>query len=256
MVLTSTALPPDISLRRRAVVLVHGAWGGDWTWIPVLPLLTASGRPVHNVALTGYGSRSHLLRPDITLADHVADVVTLVETFDLVEITLVGHSYGGRVITDAYEPLAGRIDRMVYLDAHAPNAPDTGQTPERVKAAEESGGWLPFVGYDPDPAHVGGPDGVAWFMERTRPQAFRTILSPMRGTLPTDLAKTYVFCTGYGPSRFAQYAAAAASAPDWDYRELDTDHWPMFSRTETVAEIILGEPSTRDDHDSTITTPS
>jgi hypothetical protein len=79
-------------------------------------------------------------------------------------------------------------------------------------------------------------------MERTRPQAFRTILSPMRGTLPHDLSKTYVFCTGHGPSRFTQYAAAAEAAPDWDYRELDTDHWPMFSRTESVAEIILDQP--------------
>ena len=61
-------LPPDISLRRHAIVLVHGAWTGDWSWSPVLPLLAESGRPVHNVALTGYGSRSHLLTPDITLA--------------------------------------------------------------------------------------------------------------------------------------------------------------------------------------------
>jgi pimeloyl-ACP methyl ester carboxylesterase len=231
--------PPDISRRARAIVLVHGAWVGDWSWIPVLPLLEASSRPVHNVALTGYGSRSHLLSPDITLADHVADLVTLVETFDLVDITLVGHSYGGRVITDAFEPLADRVSRMVYLDAHAPIAPDSGQTPERVRAAEESGGYLPFTGYDPDPDHVGGPAGVAWFEERTRPQAFRTILSPMTGTLPDSLPKTYVFCTGYEPTRFAAYAAAAEASPDWEYRELDSDHWPMFSHPAEVAEIIL-----------------
>ncbi len=233
-------LPPDISHRARALVLVHGAWVGDWSWIPVLPLLDASGRPVHNVALTGYGSRSHLLTPDITLADHVADLVTLVETFDLVDITLVGHSYGGRVITDAFEPLTHRVSRMVYIDAHAPIAPDTGQTPERMRAAEESGGYLPFTGYDPDPAHVGGRAGVEWFVERTRPQAFRTILSPMTGTLPDSLPKTYVFCTGYAPTRFAAYAAAAEAAPDWEYRELDSDHWPMFSHPNEIAEIILG----------------
>ena len=220
-------------------MLVHGAWVGDWSWIPVLPRLAASGRPVHNVALTGYGSRSHQLSSDITLADHVADVVTLVETFDLVEITLVGHSYGGRVITDAFAQLSDRIARMVYIDAHAPIAPDTGQSPERVRAAEEAGGYLPFREYDPDPAHVGGRAGVEWFLARTRPQAFRTILSPMTGTLPESLPKTYVACTRYGPSRFAAYAAAARAAPDWEYRELDSDHWPMFSHTTDVAEIIL-----------------
>jgi pimeloyl-ACP methyl ester carboxylesterase len=235
-------LPPDITVRRHAIVLVHGAWVGDWSWAPVLPLLAASGRTVHNVALTGYGSRSHLLSPDITLADHVADVVDLVETFDLVDITLVGHSYGGRVITDAYAPLADRIARLVYLDAHAPIAPDTGQTPERVRAAEEAGGYLPFTEYDPDPAYVGGEAGVAWFLERTRPQAFRTILSPMTGTLPESLPKAYLFCSGYRPSRFTAYAAAAEAAPDWEYHELDADHWVMFSHPRQVADIIL-QPS-------------
>jgi len=233
-------LPPDLVTRRRAIVLVHGAWVGDWSWIPVVPLLAASGRPVHNVALTGYGSRSHLLRPDLTLADHVADVVRLVETFDLVELTLVGHSYGGRVITAAYEPLTDRITRIVYIDAHAPIAPDTGQSPERFRAAEQSGGYLPFEGYDPDPDHVGGDAGVGWFLARTRPQAFRTILSPMRGTLPESLDKVYVSCSGYEPSRFRAYASAAEAAGDWEYHEIDSDHWPMFSHPAEVAEIILG----------------
>lgn len=233
-------LPPELSLRRHAIVLVHGAWVGDWSWSPVLPLLRASGRTVHNVALTGYGSRSHLLNPDITLTDHVDDLVGVVETFDLVELTLVGHSYGGRVITDAYDRIHDRVARMVYIDAHAPIAPDTGQTPERIAAAQEAGGYLPFTGYDPDPVHVGGPEGVAWFIERTRPQAFRTIFSPMTGVLPESLPKTYVLCTAYEGSRFEAYGAAAAEATDWEYRELESDHWPMFSHTAAVAEIILG----------------
>jgi pimeloyl-ACP methyl ester carboxylesterase len=232
--------PPELPLRQRAIVLVHGAWVGDWSWTPLMPVLRESGRPVHDVALTGYGSRSHQLSPDITLADHVDDLVNVVETFDLLEITLVGHSYGGRVITDAYDRISDRIARAVYIDAHAPIAPDTGQTPERIAAAKKAGGYLPFSDYDPDPAVVGGAEGVAWFLERTRPQAFRTILSPMTGTLPRSLSKTYVLCTGYEGSRFRAYGAAAAEADDWEYLELDSDHWPMFSHTAEVAEIILG----------------
>ena len=233
-------LPPDVARRRGAVVLVHGAWVGEWSWAPVLPGLEESGRPVHTVSLTGHGIRSHLSSPLIGLADHVADVVTHVETFDLIDITLVGHSYGGRVITAAYPHLADRIARMVYIDAHAPTAPDAGQTPERIAAAEAEGGFLPFTGYDPNPDDLGGEAGVAWFLDRIRPQSFKTFLVPMIDTLPASVAKAYVYCSGYGPSRFADYAVGARTDPDWEYHELDTDHWPMFNRTAQVVEIILG----------------
>jgi pimeloyl-ACP methyl ester carboxylesterase len=195
---------------------------------------------VHAVSLTGHGVRGHQSSPDVTLADHVADVVGHVTTHDLTEITLVGHSYGGRVITAAFPRLAQRVARIVYVDAHAPTAPDAGQSPERIAAAEAAGGFLPFTGYDPDPEDVGGEVGLEWFLARVRPQSFATFCVPMIGTLPTELAKAYVFCTGYGPSRFADYAAGAAASPDWDYHELDTDHWPMFNRTTELAAIILG----------------
>ena len=158
------SLPPPLAQRREAIVLVHGAWVGEWSWSPLLPLLAASGRSVHAVSLTGHGVRRRELGPHITLEDHVADVVAVVETFDLVDITLVGHSYGGRVINLAYNEIPDRVARMVFLDAHAPLAPDTGQTPQRLAEAQINDGMLPFQGYDPDPAEVGGPEGVAWFM--------------------------------------------------------------------------------------------
>jgi pimeloyl-ACP methyl ester carboxylesterase len=233
-------LPPPIERRRRAIVLVHGAWVGEWSWAPVLPALEASGRPVHAVSLTGHGARRHQAGPHVTLADHVADVVATIETHDLTEITLVGHSYAGRVITPVYEALPDRVARMVYLDAHAPLAPDTGQTPERIAEAAAHGGMLPFEGYDPDPAEVGGPEGVAWFLERTVPQSFATFTTPMRRPLPDAVPKTYVFATGYTPTRFAQYAVAAASNPAWEYVELPSSHWLMFSHPGEVVSIILG----------------
>ena len=175
----------------------------------------------------------------MTLDDHVADVIGLVETFDLVDITLVGHSYGGRVVTAAYPRLAERVARLVFLDAHAPVAPDTGQTPERIAQAETWGGMLPFEGYDPDPAEVGGADGVAWFLARTMPQSFRTFMSPLGPPLPADLPKTYVYATANQPSRFERYAAAIRDDPAWDYVELPASHWLMFTHPDEVSEIIL-----------------
>jgi len=234
-------LPPPASIRDGAVVLVHGAWIGDWCWGPMLPTLQASGRPVHAVALTGQGSRRRQTSPDIDLAVHVDDLCELVEVLDLTDIILVGHSYGGRVITNAFDRLADRIDRLVYVDAHAPLAPDTGHSPERLRLAEEHGGYLPFDDtYAPDPAVVGA-EGVAWFMERLVPQPFATLASAFAADLPSELAKAFVYCTGYGSTRFSAYADAAREAPDWEYHEIASDHWPMFSHVADLAAMILGE---------------
>ena len=221
-------------------MLVHGAWVGEWSWSPVLPLLEASGRPVHTVSLTGHGVRRHQSGPHVTLDTHVADVVGVIETHDLVNVTLVGHSYGGRVITGALPHVARRIRRMVFLDAHAPVAADTGQTAERIAQADACGGMLPFEGYDPDPAEVGGPDGVAWFLERVMPQSFATFMSPLGPPIPDEVPKTYVYATGNQPSRFERYAAATRTHPAWDYTELAGSHWLMFSHPAEVADIILG----------------
>ena len=236
-------LPPPRALRGEAIVLVHGAWVGEWCWTPVLPLLAASGRPVHAVSLTGHGIRRRELGPHITLEDHVADVVAVIDTFDLVDVTLVGHSYGGRVINLAYQQVPDRVARMVFLDAHAPLAPDTGQTPERLAEALLHDGMLPFQGYDPDPTEVGGPDGVAWFMERVVPQSFATF-SAIGPPLPDSLPKTYVAATGYAPTRFGHYADAAQANPHWQFVTLPGSHWLMFSHPREVADIILSRPAT------------
>jgi pimeloyl-ACP methyl ester carboxylesterase len=231
-------LPPPVSQRHRAIVLVHGAWVGEWSWSPVVPLLAASRRGVHAVSLAGHGARRRENGPHLTLDDHVGDVLGVIETHDLTDITLVGHSYGGRVINLVYALIPDRVARLVFLDAHAPVAPDTGHSPERIAEAEANGGMLPFRGYDPDPAEVGGPDGVAWFMERVVPQSFATF-STLGPPLPDALPKTYVAATGYAPTRFGLYAEAAAASPAWDYVELPASHWLMFSHPHEVAEIIL-----------------
>ena len=97
---------------------------------------------------------------------------------------------------------------------------------------------LPFGEYDPDPSEVGGAEGVAWFMQRVMPQSFATFTMP-DVVLPDELPKTYVFASGNPDSRFAQYAAAAAANPAWDYRELEGSHWLMFGHPRQVADIIL-----------------
>ncbi len=232
--------PPPESDRRQAIVLVHGAWVGEWSWLPILPQLRASGRPVHAVSLTGHGARSHQSGPQVTLADHVADVVGLIETLDLVDITLVGHSYGGRVVTQVWPRVSDRIARMVYLDAHTPVAPEAPQSPDRVAAAEANGGMLPFTDYVPSIDLVGSVEARDWFMARVMPQSFRCLNAPWQVDLPDALPKLFVSATGDRPNRFSRYAEVCRDHPAWDYLELDGTHFLMMTNPDEVADAILG----------------
>ena len=80
-------------------VLVHGAWHGGWCWTQLADRLRRTGHDVHAPTLTGLGDRRHLATPDITPDTHVLDIVNLIEANDLQDIILVGHSYGGLIIT-------------------------------------------------------------------------------------------------------------------------------------------------------------
>ena len=223
----------------RPIVLVHGAWVGEWSWLPVLPQLKASGRAVHAVSLTGQGARRHQTGNHLRLSDHVDDVVGVIETLDLESVTLVGHSYGGRVITGVAGRVPDRLVALVYLDAHAPIAPDPGQTPERIAAAEANDGMLPFGGYDLDPEYFGGPDGVAWCHERIVDHPMACFTDPWVVELPEQVAKTYVYAAGPEPTKFSGYAAAAAADPSWVLRTLEGPHFLMFSHRYEVVNIIL-----------------
>src|SRR4051812_12969218 len=101
-------------------VIVHGAWAGGWEHKKLAEALQADGHIVHRVTLTGQGDRSHLASADIGLSVHIQDVVNFIEWEDLHDIVLVGHSYGGMVITGVADRVAGGIKHVIYLDAFLP----------------------------------------------------------------------------------------------------------------------------------------
>lgn len=234
-----TRFPP--TARAGAIVLVHGAWVGEWCWEPILPALQASGRRVYPVSLRGHGTRRHESGPHIALDDHVDDVVQLVETFDLESITLVGHSYGGRVITQAWTRLAQRVAQLVYLDAHAPLG--EASIPKATAHLETTDGMIPFSRFVPDAGEFGGAASVDWFMARTTPQSAATLIPDFTVELASTLQTTYVAATGEPNSPFAGYAAAAKADPTWHYHEVQSSHWLMVAQPDAVAAIIL-DPST------------
>ena len=106
-------------------VLVHGGWQGGWVFQSLARLLRAAGHEVYAVTLTGLGERSHLAAMPINLETHISDVANVVLFEDLKDVVLVGHSYGGMVVTGVADRLADRIGALVYLDALVPENGDT-----------------------------------------------------------------------------------------------------------------------------------
>ena len=116
-----TLLSATIFAQQNTYVFVHGAWGGGWSFKKVDSIMRAKGNNVYRVTLTGLGERSHLGSPDITIQTNVLDVVNTVLYEDLHNIILVGHSFGGAVITGVADSIPGRIKQLIYLDAIVPN---------------------------------------------------------------------------------------------------------------------------------------
>src|SRR4029078_8832474 len=108
------------STKTATFVEVHGAWHGGWCWQRVSDRLTAQGHRVFAPTLTGVCERSHLDSPSVDLSTQIRDVVNEIRWKDLENVVLVGHSYGGMVITGVAEQVASKIASIVYLDAFVP----------------------------------------------------------------------------------------------------------------------------------------
>lgn len=102
-------------------VLVHGASGGAWDWKTVETILTQRGHDVHRVTLAGLGEKVHLANPDINLTTHIHDVANVIIFEQLDDVVLVGHSYGGMVITGVMNKIPTKIKHAIFLDAAIPN---------------------------------------------------------------------------------------------------------------------------------------
>src|SRR5688572_13226061 len=106
--------------QKQTIVIVHGASSAAWALKRVHAMLRQKGFEVYRPQLTGQGDRVHLARGDIGLTSHIDDVVNTILFEDLRDIVLVGHSYGGMVITGVADRVPDRIKRLVYLDAMVP----------------------------------------------------------------------------------------------------------------------------------------
>lgn len=225
-------------------VLVHGAWHGGWCWRHVVPLLRAAGHRAHAVTLTGLGERAHLMGPSIRLSTHVDDAVGLIQSEELDQIVLVGHSYGGMIITGVADRVGQRLAQLVYLDAVVPAPGESWSSGHdaQIQASRRriiaASGVLP----PPDPAAYGlhGPDHD-WVARRQTAQPGTLYDEPLwfDAKRIESIPRTFIDCIAPAlPTIDASRRRVRAEA-GWRVIELVTGHDPMVSAPADVVRTLL-----------------
>jgi len=232
----------------RTFLLVHGAWNGGWCWSRVAARLRGMGHHVYTPTCSGLGERSHLLTPDIDLNTFVRDIVNVLVWEDLRDVVLVGHSFGGLVITGVAEQAAERLRQLVYLDAFIlPSGVSTFDTLDEenreklLQGVKKSGGSIPVLA-PPRPESLGltDADDIAFVQGRLTPQPYKSYTSavdlhhPIGNYLPT----TYVQCANPAFRAVQGSANWAREVHGWQFETLATSHCAMITAPEAVASLL------------------
>lgn len=230
-------------------VLVHGGAHGGWCYRKVAARLRHAGHEVVAPTLTGLGERSHLLSADIDLDLHIRDVTAVLHYDDLRDVILVGHSYGGMVITGVGDRSPDRIGRLVYLDAANPVNGQSlvdvaGPIIEATRPAGQMVDGVELVLLPtPDAGAfygVSGRDDLAWMDERLTGHPWKCFEQPLelRNEAALSAIPTYhIVCTSTLATRDPEMIAKAqAEGRVWD---IDTGHDLMITAPEAVTEALL-----------------
>ncbi len=228
----SAQTKPPVPIKN--VVLVHGAWADGSCWSKIIPLLEAKG--LHVVAVQN---------PLTSLADDVAAVKRAIALQEG-PVLLVGHSYGGAVITEAgNDP---KVVGLVYVAAFAPaegeSAASTGHayppTPLLSELRPDAEGFLTIT-----------PKGVAEdFAQDLTPGEIR-LVTATQGPISGGAAfggKITQAAWKYKPTWFVIASNDRAIPPDLEKAEaaemkatsitLASSHLPMLSHPNEVAALI------------------
>lgn len=223
-------------------VLVPGAWLGAWAWDEVAAVLRSEGHDVYPVTLSGLAERRD---EDAGQQQHVDDIVAVIESQDLHDVVLAGHSYSGIPVGQAAGRIGDRLRRVLYVDSNIPTDGKSfvdgwsaeGQAWVRDQLESSDGYWPPLTAEDYVDQDL-TDEAIALILQRGTPHPGRTITEPAELVRPIgELPTTYLKCLMDGATPSPDVAEQLKS-PHWELVELPTGHWPMFSQPAALAKIL------------------
>lgn len=242
---SALAAPALAQTEQRSFVLVHGAWHGGWCWRRVADRLERKGHKVYAPSLTGLGDRSHLIGTRPTVTTHIDDIANIIRFEDLQRVILVGHSYGGIVISGVAEKVQPQLASMVFLDAFVPTNGQTIMSLSRqglrdaVNAAIKRGD----LGIPPASAayfNVNEKDR-AYVDRKCTPQPIGTYGDPVKlaGAREKVAKKTYIRARGFNSAGFDAIAARLRSDRAWNVQDMPCGHDAMIDMPDRLSELLL-----------------
>ncbi|MDG4668786.1 alpha/beta fold hydrolase [Mycobacterium sp. 236(2023)] len=216
-------------------VLIPGMCHGAWCFDDLATSLRAAGHHVLAITLTGVAERSHLMPGAVNLDTHIADVLAAIDNDDKAgdDLILVGHSYGGAVITGVADRIADRVDSLIFLDAVVLR---DGEACWDVVNDEERA-WYVKV----DETGFGVPP-MPFFDSRATAHPLATVLQPLRltGDLNRFRRRVFVYALDWpGKSPLQASYDRVRDDPGWICHELDGKHNLMRDNPEDLLRILL-----------------
>ncbi|WP_159982740.1 MULTISPECIES: alpha/beta hydrolase [unclassified Novosphingobium] len=238
----------------KTFVLVHGGGHGGWCYKFVAGILRKAGHVVHTPSLPGMGEHSHQLHQGIDLDTHIEDVVQLLFHEDITDAILVGHSYGGMVITGVADRATDRVGHRVYLDAAYPNDGESLHDHAFAMIDPLRPGMYIVDGVElvmkPDPAFAGffgihDPILAEWTNSRLTPQPWKCFTQKLHLTNEQRMRavpETHIICTSTIFGRDMAILTNRSEGRVWD---IDTGHDLMLTEPAWVADRLLDVCKTR-----------
>jgi pimeloyl-ACP methyl ester carboxylesterase len=208
-------------------------------WARLAQLLRTQGHEVFTPSMTGIGERAHLASPDVNLSLHTEDILQVIEYERLSDFVLVGHSYGGMVVTGVADRVAAKVRSLVYLDAFVPKDGQAALDLVRPEMREKILALPDWRIPPPPPQGMSDKDELAWIEGRRNPQPAGTFKERIVLKNKSFSNRAYIFCSGYSPTTFAPFAAAIKSDKAWRYHELPTHHYPQISMPRELAALLV-----------------
>ncbi|PRC43322.1 alpha/beta hydrolase [Mycobacterium sp. ITM-2017-0098] len=216
-------------------VLIPGMCHGAWCFDDLAVSLRSAGHHVLAITLTGVAERSHLMPGAVNLDTHISDVVAAIENDATAgdNLVLVGHSYGGMVITGVADRIPDRVDSLVFLDAVVPCP---GEACWDLVNDEERE-WYVKV----DDTGFGVPP-LPFFDRRATSHPLATVLQPLRsdGDLDRFRKRVFVYALDWpGESPMRRSYDRVRCDPNWITHELDGKHNLMRDNPDDLLRILL-----------------
>jgi pimeloyl-ACP methyl ester carboxylesterase len=214
------------------IVLVPGSYHAGWYFETAVPLLEAEGHRVIAVTLAGL-DRPGADLGGVNLDTHIDDVVAAIHAARARDIVLVGHSYGGMVITGVAARKSVSIGRMIYLDAMVP------QSGQRLWDLISEETRQAFLGGSDDGISTKPPADLTQLDPRVLPHPLATYFQPIEFD-PADLPehKTYVWAQGYVGSPFGAIYERVRQTPGWETLTVPYGHDVFREAPAAMAQLI------------------